>query len=125
MMEPDLETMADSDNLRLHNGFPNPAVDHLNQSRKLALDLNRLLIRQPSSTYLFRVSGHTWEEQGIFDGDLAIIDRALMPTKLDLVLTWQVAGFVLCLYQALTGEEIIWGVVSAIIHQYHPRGINW
>ena len=41
------------------------------------MDLNELLIRNKSATYLFRMKGDAMREAGIFDGDILIVDRSL------------------------------------------------
>lgn len=102
--------------LSIHSGFPNPAADNLDRPSPLALDLNRLLIHHPSSTYLFRVSGDQWSEQGIFDGDIAIIDRVLQAGTYSIVLSWHDEDFVLSRRADLSKNQHVWGVVSAIIH---------
>jgi len=117
-MDDDTRTMAGRDGVSVHGGFPNPAADRPEQGRRLALDINQLLIKNPSSTYLFRVAGHHWNDQGIFDGDVAVIDRALTPRPADLVVAWQVSGSTLCRYRQLGDHDQFWGVVTAIIHQY-------
>lgn len=117
-MQHDLPALAGSyDGVTVHTGFPNPALDQRGRGKPLALDLNTLLVEQPSSTYLFRISGHTWADQGIFDGDIAVIDRALSPRRTDLVVTWQDSGFTVCRRHQLTHEEPL-GVVTAIIHRF-------
>ena len=40
-------------------------------------DLNELLIRNKSATYLFRMKGDAMKEAGIFDGDILVVDRSL------------------------------------------------
>lgn len=95
----------------LHRGFPNPA------EQGLSLDLNQLVIKHPSSTYLFKVSGHSWSDQGIYDGDLAVIDRGLNVKPNDLVVAWQDSGFTILKRRHLTDNETAWGVISAVIHQ--------
>jgi len=57
----------------VHAGFPNPAAERSGAP----LSLDKLLVRHPSSTYFFRIRGHTWHRYGVFDGDLAELDRAL------------------------------------------------
>jgi hypothetical protein len=117
-MQDDLQTMANSDGVSVHAGFPNPGMDQRGRGKPLALDINKILIRHPSSTYLFRISGHTWADQGVFDGDVAIIDRALQPAACDLVISWQDSGFSLCRHHQLEQDNEALGVVTAIIHQY-------
>jgi len=117
-MDEDFTAMADGDGVSVHSGFPNPALDRRGQGVRLALDINQLLIKHPSSTYLFRIAGHQWSDQGIYDGDTAIIDRLLEPRATDLVIAWRPAGSTLCRRNQLTADDDIWGVVTAIIHQY-------
>ena len=56
-------------------GFPSPAADY----EEDAIDLNRLLMPRPASTFLMRVSGDAMGAAGIHHGDLLIIDRSLGP----------------------------------------------
>lgn len=112
-MYPDIE---DGDTVRIHTGFPNPAGDRLGQGKSLTLDFNQLLVQHPSSTYLFRISGNSWTEQGILDGDIAVIDRALTPRPQDYVIAWQNDAFSVGRYQDLPEGEVAWGVITASIH---------
>jgi DNA polymerase V len=119
-MQDNLQTMADSDGVSVHHGFPNPALDRRGGHRPLALDLNQLLIKRPSSTYLFRVTGHAYADQGIYDGDIAVIDRAPMAHSRDLIVAWRPGGSTILRQNQLTPDDQPWGVVTAIIHQYRP-----
>ncbi len=56
-------------------GFPSPAEDHSD----LKLDLNKELIKNPSSTFFARVSGESMIEDGVDDGDLLIVDKSISP----------------------------------------------
>jgi DNA polymerase V len=103
--------------ISIHTGFPNAAMDQIGQ-QKLALDLNRLLVRHPSSTYLFRISGHQWAKQGFYDGDVAVVDRAPAPKPNQLAIAWQNEGFVICRAEQLPESATFWGVITAIIHQF-------
>ncbi|HUY85188.1 MAG TPA: S24 family peptidase [Candidatus Dormibacteraeota bacterium] len=120
-MDNNSQTMADGDGVSVHSGFPNPAVDRQGQGARLALDLNQLLIKHPSSTYLFRVAGHHWSDQGVYDGDIAVVDRALEPRPADLVVAWRLDGSTLCLYRDLIASAQFWGVVTATIHDRANR----
>ncbi|TVR80878.1 MAG: LexA family transcriptional regulator [Chitinophagaceae bacterium] len=54
-------------------GFPSPADDFLD----ISIDLNKELIKNPSSTFYGRVKGDSMKGAGIEDGDLLVIDRSL------------------------------------------------
>lgn len=114
----DLQTLAHSDGVSTHRGFPNPALDARGQNQALALDFNQLLVRHASSTYMFRISGHHWTDQGIFDGDIAVIDRALQAGSSDLIIAWRGTEARLCRQHQLTSDDTPWGVVTAVIHKY-------
>lgn len=117
-MQDDLEIMAGSDGVSVHSGFPNPAADQRGRQTGLALDLNRLLIKHPSSTYLFRIAGHHAAQEGIYDGDVAVVDRLPAARDSDLVVVWQDQALRLCRRHRLLPGDDVWGVVTAVIHQY-------
>ncbi|MGD0710049.1 MAG: translesion error-prone DNA polymerase V autoproteolytic subunit [Bacteroidales bacterium] len=56
-------------------GFPSPALDFVD----VFIDLNKHLIRHPSSTFYGRVKGQSMKDEGINDGDLMVIDKSLDP----------------------------------------------
>ena len=60
----------------VHAGFPSPADDFAAKR----IDLTAELVKHPQATFLARVSGDSMKEEGIFDGDLIVVDRALHPT---------------------------------------------
>lgn len=62
-------------NAYINAGFPSPADDYLESK----LDLNKLLIQHPSSTFFARVRGNSMIDVGIHDGDILIIDKSLEP----------------------------------------------
>ncbi|HVA10536.1 MAG TPA: S24 family peptidase [Candidatus Dormibacteraeota bacterium] len=111
-------TPDSSDGVSIHSGFPNPGLDRLGQGPQLALDLNKLLIKHPSSTYVFRITGHDWADQGIYDGDVVIVDRAVGSRTTDLIVAWHDNVLVIGKYHKLSLSAKPWGVVTAIIHQY-------
>lgn len=85
-----------------------------------ALDFNQLLVQHAASTYMFRVQGSDWEAAGVFDGDIAVVDRALDPRKTDVVLWWDEASgeFAISKHAKMPGHAAIWGVITATIHQF-------
>lgn len=57
-------------------GFPAPGDDLVEKP----LDLNDLMIDNPTATFFVRVSGDSMEGARIFDGDILVVDRSLTPT---------------------------------------------
>jgi DNA polymerase V len=117
-MQDNLQTVADGDGVSVHTGLPNPALDSRSQDQALALDFNHLLVRHPSSTYLFRISGHGWADQGIFDSDVAVVDRALQAGPNDLLVAWRGGDTLICRQSQLEPTDQPWGVVTAVIHAF-------
>ena len=58
-------------------GFPSPAEDHMHSK----IDLNNILIENPSATYYVRVNGDSMLGAGILSGDLLIVDRSIEVTN--------------------------------------------
>ena len=110
----DSNTVGSEDGVSVHTGFPNPAAD----KRLRSLDINELLIKQPNSTFMFRIRGQEGITQGIFDGDLAIVDRAANPRPTDYVLWHDGQNFKLSRPSRQTEGSTTWGVITAVIHQY-------
>lgn len=54
-------------------GFPSMADDFID----LSLDLNKELIKNPSSTFFARVKGVSMINDGVDDGDLLLIDKSV------------------------------------------------
>lgn len=58
-------------------GFPSPAMDFVD----LSIDLNKHLVKHPSSTFYGRVKGVSMKNAGIDNGDLLVIDKSIEPTN--------------------------------------------
>jgi len=100
----------------VHAGFPNPAAD-----KSLGnLDIHQLLVQRPASTFLFRIAGSHWQELGIFDNDIAVVDRALDAHSNDLVIWWNdtTGEFSISHRSTMPVEATFWGVVTSTIHQF-------
>lgn len=103
-------------------------------------DLNEMLVRDASSTFLYTVTGDSMDRAGIFDGDKVLVDRSLQAQSGDIAvvvlpgegqtikrlrLSQGTALLVPESYnpshltrKILTGEEwVVWGVVTAVIRQ--------
>ena len=116
----DADVASDRSGVSVHAGFPNPAADRDNS--KMTLSLNQLLVQHPSSTFFFRLHGRGWEEQGVFDGDIAVIDRAISPRPDDLIVIWQESGFTVTRFKQAPINITNFGVITSIIHEYR-RGV--
>jgi len=113
------EAPDNSDGVSIHAGFPNPAADRSLQ----ALDFNKLLISHGTSTYMFRVRGSEWESVGVFDNDIAVVDRAMDPRKNDVTIWWNEQGgeFAIGHHAGMPKNATCWGVVTFTIHQLHSQ----
>ncbi len=105
------------DGVVIHDGFPNPATD----SSLQGIDLNRVLIWHGASTYMMRVSGDDWQQVGIFENDIALVDRALNSKPTDLVVWLYDGSFTISNRSSAPKGSEIWGVVTTIIHQYRNK----
>lgn len=56
-------------------GFPAPGDDEVEE----ALDLNDLLVENPTATFFVKVEGDSMEGARIFSGDILVVDRSITP----------------------------------------------
>ena len=57
-------------------GFPSPAEDYLEDK----INLQQVLIQNPTATYLLRVRGESMRDARLHDGDILVVDRSLKPS---------------------------------------------
>ncbi|WP_417860443.1 LexA family protein [Winogradskyella sediminis] len=115
-------------------GFPSPADDFLD----INIDLNKHLIKNPSTTFYGRVRGNSMMDAGIHDGDLLIIDKSLEPInnkvavcfidgeftvkriKIEKDIIWLIAENKDYKPIKVTKDNdfIIWGIVTNVIKQF-------
>jgi SOS-response transcriptional repressor LexA len=100
-----------------HTGFPNAGTD----SSLSSLDLAKLLIQNPSSTFFMRLRGDQWQDRGVYDGDVVVIDRALVAKPTDLVIWWGGEAFAIGKPLHVPKDTEVWGVVTTIIHQTRSK----
>lgn len=106
--------LGDDVGVSIHAGFPNPASD-----RSLdVVDLHRLLVKQPTSTFFMSIDGNDWEDRSIFDGDIVVIDRAIEPRKKDIVVFTKDDAFLIAPLVKLPEDATFWGTVTAVVHRY-------
>lgn len=117
-------------------GFPSPAQDH-SENR---LDLNGHLVRNPAATYFVRVRGGSMSGEGIFHGDLLVVDRSVEPRAGHVVVAAVDGEFALRRIERRDGALVlasgdasrpdvplgredgveIWGVALSVIHRLTP-----
>lgn len=85
------ELMLDYADGGIRAGFPSPAQDYMEQG----IDLNRELIRHPSSTFYGRVVGDSMVDADINEGDLLVIDKSITPQNGDLAVCFVNGEFTL------------------------------
>jgi DNA polymerase V len=115
-------------------GFPSPALDFM----EMTIDLNRHIIKHPSSTFYGRVKGQSMKDAGIHDGDLLVIDKSLEPVNQKIAVCYIDGEFTLkrikiskkeCWlmpendqYQPIKVTEendfLIWGMVTHVIKAF-------
>lgn len=102
-------------------GFPSPAQDYID----LQLDLNKELIRNPSSTFFGRVKGNSMQDAGIEDGDLLVIDKSLEPKDGDTAVCFLDGEFTLKyirMKSEASGKKTVW--LEPANPAYKPIPIN-
>ena len=112
-------------------GFPSPADNTPHEK----LDLMRLVVRHPASTFYFRISGVSMVDDGFDEGDIVVVDRSLEPTNNSTAVCFIDGEFTIkkirqekdCLYLMPANKEykpikvtaenefMVWGVVTYII----------
>ena len=82
------------------------------------IDLNEFLIRYPEATYLIKVEGSSMEQEGIFSGDILVVDRARKPHLDNLVV--KASNENLAIKKIRSKKDIdssTWGVITYVIHK--------
>ena len=119
---------------RLSAGFPSPAADYAEES----LDLNEYLIRNKPASFLFTIRGDSMIGASIENGDKVVVDRAITPKHLDIVVAVVDGEYTIKRliktrgkvelrpenpsYAPITFKEgselVIWGVVVGVVRRY-------
>lgn len=110
----------------LPTGFAGSYDDYIDEP----LNLHDLLVSHPAATFFFHITGADLVLQGIYDGDIAVVDRSLTPHHLDLVLSVIEGEFVAQAWHApertsvtrdesagTNNENEVIGVITSIIRQ--------
>ncbi len=123
-------------------GFPSPADDYLEE----VLSLDDICIANQASTFLGRIKGNSLIDICIYEGDIAVIDKAEKPKNKDLVvcaidgefnakiLRIEKNGMVQLISANSKFKPIIineqtdfkvWGVITFVIQNIKNRSNDW
>lgn len=110
-------------------GPPTPADDSVEER----VDLTELLVKQPGSTFLVRVTGESMSDASVAPGDMLIVDRAAEPRHNDIVVALVNGEFTLKSFVERPRLHLasrnssnpttvnqpfeVWGVVLWIVHK--------
>lgn len=118
---------------KVQAGFPSPASEYEEDS----LDINDIVVTNPTATFYVRVKGNSMFDANIKDGDILVVDKSIEPTHGKIVIAvvdgeftvktlYNKAGVVKLVPSnpdypdiVLKSEQElnIWGVVSYIIYK--------
>lgn len=104
-------------------GFVDLTLDSPSPAESFAepnLDLNRYVIKHPSSTFYMRVSSNNYQQLNIFNGDLAVVDRSLLPAESRIIVVANENGMSLLKLSSkeqLRDDAEYWGTVTHIIRK--------
>lgn len=120
--------------IRVPAGFPSPTADHEEDE----IDPIAWVVRHPSATFWWKVSGDSLMDEGIHDGDLIAVDRA-GKRRVGRIVLAVVDGNVTVKKLAkrdgrywldpksrvqdfqpilVTDTTVIWGVVAGVVRRY-------
>ncbi len=123
-------------------GFPSPADDYLEE----VLSLDDVCITNQASTFLGRIKGNSLNDVCIYEGDIAVIDKAQKPKNKDLVvcaidgefnakiLRIEKQGGVQLIsanakFKPIIINELndfkVWGVITFVIQNIKNRSNDW
>ncbi len=118
---------------KVQAGFPSPAADY----EEATLDINDIVVSNPSATFFVRVKGNSMIDANIRDGDILVVDKSIEAAHGKIVIavvdgeftvkTLYIKDNVVKLIPANSSypeitlkneqELNIWGVVSYIIYK--------
>jgi DNA polymerase V len=84
------------------------------------VSLDEYLVKNKEATYMLRVVGHNLVENGVYEGDMILVERGRVPCIGDMVIAWSSTGFVMKKYTIENGTESLRAeaVVIAVVRKY-------
>ena len=99
-------------------GFPSPAGDEMED----VVDPIAWVVRHPASTFWWRVTGRSLENEGIFDGDLVAVDRMGKAKPGRIVLVLVDGAVTVKKLERIDGE--LWLVPKSPVPDYRPMKVS-
>ena len=116
-------------------GFPSPAENYIEGE----LNLNTLLVKNPSATFFVKVSGDSMIGSGIHPNDILIVDRSIDVKNNDIIIASVNREFTVKRFRQdnnsirlepenpkykpiIITESMdfeVWGIVTSVIHKVH------
>ena len=91
---------------------------------KNQLDLNKILVKNPTATFFVKISGDNLNDHGIYSDDILIVDRSIKPQNGFMAVLIIDGQFVVKPIEHLENinnsesDDLIWGVVRSVIHNF-------
>lgn len=103
-------------------GFPSPAADYMSKP----IDLNTVLVKDPSNTFIIQTDQDLAPEYGVFAGDILIFDRSLRPRTSDII-ACTVDGELKMVSNssvAVINDAIVWGILTTVV-KINRESVHW
>lgn len=106
----------------VQTGFPSPATDYISKP----IDINSILVKHPSNTFIIQADEDFFPEVGIMSGDILVFDRSIMARQADIIAYTSDGEFKLMRKEAagdIAGLSV-WGVLTAVI-KINRESVYW
>lgn len=98
--------------MELITGIPSPAQCYEDRT----VNLNRLLVKNPSATVFMTVNTSRYAHMSIYNGDILVIDRSRQFNKNSLVIYESQGEFTIGRVFNIKTEAMITGTITSVIH---------
>lgn len=89
------------------------------EGKERVLDIHDYLVKNPASTFFFKMDNEGPEGSDIKLGDVLVVDRSLVPKRGNIIVATKEGEFAVEIYSNENEEEkILWGVVIGLLRKY-------
>lgn len=82
---------------------------------KSDLSLDKLLIKNPLTTFFWRLESDDFHDLGLYAKDILVVDKSAKVRKDDLIIVIREGEFCLVKVKSGRNEDEIWGVVVGVV----------